>query len=262
MSSGASISNGSTSRTRMFRTILFVALDETGSVVGTRGFCGGRWHTPEASLTIPCAEDFAIAHDHRDSGLATAIMRVALEDLEQRGYEYVMNSSGGQITVLHSLAMGWKSVGAMEPVARLVRHRRALLGMHRLSRRARRLWQPGRRARNIYRKLHGGERSSFERLDRVERESSAEPRAEIVVESSPHPAELADMPARIPLDGRIRHVRDAAFFEWRFGNPTREYRFLRYELDGRTEGYLAIAFYSSYAPPTPPFSIVDWEGTA
>jgi len=35
-------------------------------------------------------------------------------------------------------------------------------------------------------------------------------------------AQLGRAPAE---DGRIRHVRDEAFFGWRFSNPMRNYRF-------------------------------------
>ncbi|MGI8478992.1 MAG: hypothetical protein ACR2M2_03920, partial [Gaiellaceae bacterium] len=243
--------------------ILFVALDVNGGVVGTRGFHGTQWHTPDEKVVIPCAEDFTIAADHQNTGLATAIMRFALEDLEQRGYEYVMSASGGQVTVLHSLAMGWKSLGAMEPVARLAWGERARHGIHQRSLQAvRRLWRPGRRSRTFSRRLYGGGKTSFGRLDRVPRKPAADPRAAIVVSASPDPAALADVAGRRPFDGRIRHVRDPAFFEWRFENPSREYRFLLYELDGRLEGFMAIARYHSYHPPTLPFHIVDWEGSS
>ena len=99
--------------------ILFLAMDGNGRVVATRGFHGSRWQTADASVVIPCAEDFAIAAEHRSGGPGTALMRVALADLEQRGYQYVLSASAGQTTVLHSLAMGWKSIGAMEPVGRM-----------------------------------------------------------------------------------------------------------------------------------------------
>ena len=241
--------------------ILFVALDGDGHVIGTRGFCGTCWQTPEESVVIPCAEDFAIAPEHRNTGLATAIMRVALADMEQRGYAYVMNATGGEVTVLHSLAMGWKSVGAMEPVVRLAPNARVRRSIYQLAQQSRRLLRL-RVSRTAYRTLYGFGRTSFARLDRIAREKSVESRAAIVVESSPSPDKLADMAARLPLDGRIRHVRDRTFFEWRFANPTREYRFLRYELEGLTEGYMAIAHYRSHHPPTIPFHISDWQGTS
>ena len=84
-----------------------------------RGFLGSAWETPAGRVVIPCAEDFAVADQHRNTGVAGAIMRFALSDLEERGFDYVLNTSGSQVTVLQSLAMGWKSVGPMEPVMRL-----------------------------------------------------------------------------------------------------------------------------------------------
>ena len=244
--------------------ILFAAVDRDGQVVGTRGFHGSRWHSTGESTLILCAEDFAIAPEHRSSGLAAALMRVALEDLEQRGYEYVMNGSGGQATVLQSLAMGWKSVGAMEPVALLARQELTRHGIHRRASFLKRIWRPGRVTRGVYgRLLYGAKRSSFERLDRVKHESSTGPRGQVVVETSPRPAEMAEFCDRRSSDSRIRHVRDPEFFHWRFTNPSREYRFLLYLSDGRLEGYLAIARYPWYESlAAPSFSIVDWEGAS
>jgi hypothetical protein len=40
-------------------------------------------------------------------------------------------------------------------------------------------------------------------------------------------------------DGRIRHVRDATYFAWRFRNPMHEYRFL-YAGGSRLTGYLVL----------------------
>lgn len=111
--------------------VLVVALDKSGRVLGTRGFLGSRWQTPAGVMIIPCAEVFAIAPSHRDTGLATAIMRFAFDDLEQRGFEDVMNASGGHVTVLNSLAMGWKRLGAMKPVARTTTNTTRALAAHR-----------------------------------------------------------------------------------------------------------------------------------
>ena len=59
---------------------------------------------------------------HRTSGVATALMQVALADLPSHGVSCVINASGGRITVLQSLAMGWKSVVAVDPLDRTVWH--------------------------------------------------------------------------------------------------------------------------------------------
>jgi hypothetical protein len=42
-------------------------------------------------------------------------------------------------------------------------------------------------------------------------------------------------------DGRLRHVRDEAFFEWRFRNPLCRYRFLFLETaEAELDGYLVL----------------------
>jgi len=37
---------------------------------------------------------------------------------------------------------------------------------------------------------------------------------------------MANLVARLPWDGRIRHVRDETYFNWRFANPMRRYCFV------------------------------------
>ena len=192
--------------------VLFLARDGTGRVVGTRGFYGGSWHSSGPKSLVPCADDFAIASEYRGTGLAAEIMRAALEGLEQ-GFEYVLNASGGPSTVLQSLAMGWKSVGAMAPAARLTGRqvRNPTRGVAAKGTR----WLP--RPRGAWRTSS----SPYERLDRVGREQVDEGEAAIVVESSPRADSMADLVVRLPDDGRIRHARDEPFIRWRFANPSR-----------------------------------------
>ena len=105
--------------------LLFLARDASGSVVGMRGFYGTSWQIAGQPVVIPCADDFAIAAAERDKGLMTVIMRTALESLARRGFQYTINASGGEVTVLQSLAMGWQSLGPMDPVTRMTPLERA-----------------------------------------------------------------------------------------------------------------------------------------
>src|SRR5262249_5438208 len=84
-------------------------------IVGTRGFYGSRWESGGEAVTLPVADDFYIAPAHRNRGLATRLMREALHDLSNRE-ACVLNLSGSLVTVIGSLAMGWKSSGALEPI--------------------------------------------------------------------------------------------------------------------------------------------------
>jgi GNAT superfamily N-acetyltransferase len=227
--------------------LLFLALDGSGSVVGMRGFYGTCWQVGDQRVVIPCADDFAIAAAERNKGLMTVIMRSALESLARRGFAYTMNASGTELTVLQSLAMGWKSIGPTEPVARMTPVERVRRAMVRAARRT--------LLRRFMRGSIGNPSGSFAKLDRHVTGSAARER-NVVVESSPRPEAMAELVRSSVDDGRIRHVRDADFFRWRFGNPMREYRFLYFERDGALEGFVAVA---GYTRSNLQFNIVDIE---
>ena len=205
--------------------LIYVARDPNGRAVAMRGFYGARWSTPVGVIDIPCADDFAVAKTHRGSGVAAELMRGALSDLSARGVGCVVNASGGRITVLQSLAMGWKNVVLADPRDRAPTHAR--LGM--LSRTRDR-------------------RPSFAELEGAED-----------VTSAPDPDRLAALASRTSSPGTVRHVRDAAFYRWRYANPQREYRLLVSESEGRVTGYVAIGRQRPRAD-TLPLYFADWEG--
>jgi hypothetical protein len=55
---------------------------------------------------------------------------------------------------------------------------------------------------------------------------------------------MAELVARRPWDGRIRHLRDAEYFAWRFRDPLHDYRFLYWD-DGGLRGYPVLQRYVS-----------------
>ena len=71
---------------------------------------------------------------------------------------------------------------------------------------------------------------------------------------------MAGLVERIGHSGRIRHVRDTEYFEWRFQNPLSRYRFLYRDTD-RLEGYLVLQEYTSESDKRDMVNIVDWEAT-
>ncbi len=64
----------------------------------------------------------------------------------------------------------------------------------------------------------------------------------------------------MPSRGLIRHVRDEAFFAWRFRNPRASYRFLFWD-DADLRGYLVLVAGLSYEADRfyPTVRILDWE---
>src|SRR5271165_1495057 len=89
-------------------------------IIGMRGFFGTQWEVgiPARKSVALYADDLVIAPDHRNHGLVHRIMAAAFEDLAKRKYQYAFNLSAGPLTLLFTLAMGWRSVGHMQPMYR------------------------------------------------------------------------------------------------------------------------------------------------
>ena len=66
---------------------------------------------------------------------------------------------------------------------------------------------------------------------------------------------------RIGTDGRIRHVRDRTYLEWRFQNPLSRYGFLLSD-DRGLDGYLVLQEYTSAFADPARLNVVDWEATS
>jgi GNAT superfamily N-acetyltransferase len=233
--------------------VIYLAF-QGGELVGMRGFYHFRWElgSPPEEYSVLVADDAVIVPQHRNRGLATMIMRAAFEDLARSGHQYVFNLSGGIVTVVGSLAMGWKSAGAMEPIS--------LEGLN-----------PARWARHWLRRTpflrryaaspflrSPRERAPFSRLDRMSR---LQPGGSILVEREPRLDAMSELVTRLGHDGRIRQVRDREFFAWRFRNPLRDYRFL-YCGNTRLEGYLVLMSQHPTTPGPTRVKIVDLEATS
>jgi GNAT superfamily N-acetyltransferase len=229
---------------------LFVAMDSRGSVVGMRGFYGTAWRMRGETVVVPCADDFAIRPADRNAGLMTQIMRVALDAMARRGFGQILNLSGGPVTVLQSLVTGWTSLGAMKPVARSSRTRDLRLALEKLPKTGR-VW----RWIRAHRPEWGA--GGFDGLDRWAGDGPAS--ARVTASSRPRPEDMAALAARMDRSSRVRHVRDAAYFDWRFENPMRRYRFIYHNNERGLNGYLIVNRMVEYAWPNILYHLVDWE---
>ena len=222
-------------------------------LVGIRGFYGSRW---EAGLgasrevtTLLVADDFIIAPAHRNRGLASRIMRTALEDLVQRGHRCVLNLSGSRVTVVASLAMGWKSAGFLEPIG--LRHAPFVQKVRARLSRTRFLW---RFAEHPW-LFSPEERAPFRHLD------TQLGRGPIAIEREPRLDAMCELLDRLGHDGRIRHVRDREYLAWRFRSPLAHYRFV-YHGTERLEGFLVLQAPNAAPGHLARLRIVDLAGTS
>jgi GNAT superfamily N-acetyltransferase len=210
-----------------------------GQLVGMVGMYGTCWEagTPPRLVPGACTGDWVVAPAHRRGGLARRLMSVALEELAARGVTHAFTLSAGEVTSRICVESGWRSIGSLLPVERSAR---GLLG----------------RAVRRVRRMADSREDVYGRLDRHLGQPPGRP-LPITVGTRPRASAMAELKARRRGDGRIRHVTDSAYFEWRYQNPFSRYRFLCWDDDGGLEGYLVLQ--TSVRRPEAQVRIVDWE---
>jgi GNAT superfamily N-acetyltransferase len=236
-------------------TLIYVALCE-GRAIGMRGMFGTLWQVDDDASRhlLPYADDLVVAPEHRNRGVVSLIMNAAVDDLTRRGFPFAISLSAGPVTYVASLALGWRSAGSFEPVRRSDNPQqsgqwprtqsRALAARMPLLRR----WAQMIRAQRTHELFHN-----------LDREGGANQGA-ISVSDSPRSDAMAALVERLPWDGRIRHVRDARYFAWRFRNPRHEYRFL-FSGGQQLQGYLVLQRCLPDQSDLERVNIIDWEAT-
>ncbi len=201
-------------------------------LVAMRGAFGSCWEAEGSGpVTLPYTDDLVILPAHRGRWLHQRIMATAMADLAARGYPYAVNLSASRQTAAASLRMKWRSAGSVgsmlrrssaERVSSLVRGRtQRMPGLWRLT-----------ALLNRMSSMTDGE-ALFRRFEKL-----ATARG-LTVSATPRSSAMATLVNRLPWDGRIRHVRDAAWLDWRYRNPLHEYRFA-YAGGEALEGYIAL----------------------
>ena len=201
-----------------------------GKMVGMRVLQAAEWQagSPPHRFRAPMFVGTYIDPDHRLRGLFGQLTKSIEAHLAEMGIHWALNTSPAPATLVASIAEGGRSIGALDSFVRDP----SIMGRqfhHRvrrnLARMAGRLW-PAPRGVQI-----SDEARAREMAD-LAREQTAE-------------------------DGRIRRVRDEAFFRWRFRDPSSRYRFVYVEREGDLVGFAVL---HRRAPPSKEraFNLVDW----
>jgi hypothetical protein len=155
------------------------------------------------------------------------------------------------------LSMGWRSAGWVRPMRRrswpTVVQRGILWRMKKLPIFSRQfaLFEAQQLARS---------RNSLKDVDLKQVKYALKRAPFISVEDSPRCAAMSELVSRLGGDGRIRHVRDSEYFQWRFQNPLSRYRYIFWGED-RLEGYLVLQEYTSEYANRDVLNIVNWEAS-
>lgn len=201
-----------------------------GEVVAMRLLQHAVWEVgdPAVRLRAPCFAGTAIAPAHRQRELFGRLTRSIEAALARRGVDWAFNLSAGAATHVNSLAEGWRGIGSLRTVRReqSVRGQRVRDRVLRYAVRAARF--------------------------------ASRPGPGVQIDDEARPDEMARLAAEARRPGRIRRARDAAYFRWRFRDPSSRYRFVYVERDGRLAGFLALH------RPAPPIlsgglTVADWE---
>lgn len=225
-------------------------------LAGMRGAFGSLWEVgnPAEFFALPYADDLVIDPAFRRQGLHRVIMTFALRDLAGRGYPYVVSLSAGRVTAGASMNMRWRNAGKVRALYRRTLRKTAA---DFLTDRARPLPLLWRWADNLSALSGRSGDHLFDRLDaRFSAPDQSRDAGSPFVQRTPLIREMSQLVARLPRDGRIRHVRDETFFAWRFGNPLYDYRFL-YIGRERLRGYVVLQRSPFFIGERA--SIVDWE---
>ena len=180
------------------------------------------------------------------------IMREALHDLHEQDIDYVFNFSGSPITVISSLASGWRSIGAVDPLYHRSRMAKLMDSMASIPF----VW----RFASAVQSLSRSQSYPFHRIDELLETTLTARGVQLRISRQPEPENMAWLVRSIAHDGRIRLARDSAYLRWRFENPLQDYRFFYSEGDS-LNGYLVVKRSAAGAPgePSPTVHIVDLE---
>lgn len=178
--------------------------EQDDGIAAVRGAHGMVWHAGGGPVAMPCLGDTVVGKAHEGRGLVQQMTRWLFDGLAEQGVERVVNQSPGPLVEKISLRTGWRKVGE---------------------------WTVAHATRNA-----AGAAREFERFDAahgVERDGFR------ITTGAPRPAALAALVAGVRR-GRIAHVRDEDYFNWRFDNPFAAYRWIAAYSGDSLAGYLVL----------------------
>jgi len=230
-------------------------------VVGMRGFWATSWEFGLIPRKILCllGVDVVVDPNHRRRGVLKNMTKVALEELDNSSYKYIIALSANEGSASNVMKLGWQSAGLLYTAqwrkdrdkkgsegVKVISEKPVLLTLYRNLQKA---------TKFLTRSQHRD--STFYTLDKNSLWHNRKFESNISIEKSPRPKAMAELVHRIGNAGRMRQVRDSQFFQWRFLNPRSAYRFIFWE-NSNLEGYLILR---ASAVGKGGITIVDLEAT-
>jgi GNAT superfamily N-acetyltransferase len=238
---------------------IYVALHQ-GQVVAMRGYFSAEWIFGGRRLPHCLSAADAFVHpDHRRRGLFNELTIKAQEDLPV-ALVLILSAGPSSMSVPGYLKLGWQQIGAWQgamyraPVRQASVQAATATSPHLGQRIFNRV------ARPLTRLLAPDQKTGvFPKLDETFRSEKKRYRGHLQVEAVASAQAMAQLAARLNRNDQIHHVRDEAYFAWRFQNPFCQYRFLYWQDEG-LQGYLVLQQWIKRHRNL--VNIVDWEFTS
>jgi acyl carrier protein/GNAT superfamily N-acetyltransferase len=240
--------------------IVHLVLDERGEAIATRGFCMSEWEAaagpgaPRERLRWYCVDDLVVLPGHESRGVFALLVEEGLTEMARVGAPLYLSLSALRVSRLQSLTTGSQSLGGLLPIGwRGSEARRAEL-FDRVLGRLPMLW----RQSPAWRRRVGAR--AFAALDRMPQRSTS--LGAIGVTREPDAPAMAALIDALPYDGRIRHRRDARYFDWRYRNPLHQHRFVFLRDGGKLLGYAVLERALSDFGNGVRVNFADWEAVS
>ena len=229
---------------------VYLAVSE-GRVIAARGMYDSKWQLGNVVFTAPCAGDTVIHPDYRNNAVYRDLTNFLKNDLYELGHRYLFSFSAGPATLLHSLAIGWKSIGRIRMMSREP-HPGTALGKLTGERKIKKLMKNTMAANFLRRAVN-----KFGRSKALNYKKNIH--AKIRIEENPIPDEMAELAGKLAKDDKLVLARDEKFFKWRYANPLSKYVFL-YWYDKELKGYLTAQTPLYRNDSMRKFNITELEG--
>jgi GNAT superfamily N-acetyltransferase/acyl carrier protein len=225
-----------------------------GRPIAMRGAFASRWQAGSSSgeFIAYLSDDLVVLPEFESQGIFKAFKEHFRAELAARGCRFFLSLSALRVTRMQSLAEGAHSIGSMEPVGRLSASAVFLDRLRTLLRPLPYVWR-------LDRFTVPSERASraFDRIDLVQPESRGPWR--LSAGTAARPSEMAALIRSLGHDGRIRQVRDEAYFAWRYLSPLHAYRIFYADSADGLAGYLVLERPLSNLGNPRRIHIADWE---
>ncbi len=211
---------------------LFFVVRLDDEIVAIRGMYGTCWNLGPGREheVLPHADDLIIHPDHRNKGLFLRMHQAMVGAAGARGYQAILNLTGGTATQELSLVCGYQALGELE------RTYQPVVSGFPLLRRA-----EGRAVRAL--RQRGLSSPAFAwgvSVNGLCRRIASSANSQVEVTSRADFPEMSAL-SESQASGSLRALRTEAFLRWRLRNPDRVYRFV-YWRDSRLRGYVVLAW--------------------